>query len=35
MKVPSIGMLSFGAIGLAAIVLIAIGPPGKIGRAHV
>ena len=29
MKVPSIGMLSFGAVGLAAIVLIAIGPPGS------
>ena len=29
MKVPSIGTLSFGAVGLAAVVLIAIGPPGS------
>lgn len=29
MKVPSIGTLSFGAVGLAALVLIAIGPPGS------
>lgn len=29
MKIPSIGTLSFGAVGLAALVLIAIGPPGS------
>lgn len=29
MKVPSIATLSFGAVGLAAVVLIAIGPPGS------
>lgn len=29
MKAPSIGTLSFGAVGLTAIALIAIGPPGS------